>query len=41
MLLITILEGVEDRLELVDVSEGLPAEAGSIIWRNVIPGTAR
>jgi D-xylose transport system substrate-binding protein len=22
-------------------SEGLPADAGSIIWRNVIPGTAR
>ena len=21
-------------------SEGLPADAGSIIWRNVIPGTA-
>jgi len=24
-----------------ETSEGLPADAGSIIWRNVIPGTAR
>jgi hypothetical protein len=30
------------KLEMVEggVSEELPADAGSIIWRNVIPGTA-